>query len=75
MQLTGEGGHALEVFGGELVAKEAGRGAHGLFDDPRPLRDARDQLERRVALPVAPRQEPTIVASRSQRSAMSFPCA
>ena len=54
---------ALEVARGELVAEQAGRGAHGLLDDPAALRHARDQLEHAVAprgrlLAVAARQEP-----------------
>ena len=56
---------ALEVLGGEFVAEEAGRGAHGLLDDPGALCHARDQLEGVVTIPVAPCQEPATTAAHT----------
>ncbi len=58
----GQGCGALVVFGSELVAEEARRGAHGLLDDPGALCHPRDQLEGVVAIPVAPCQKPAITA-------------
>lgn len=58
--------HALVVFGCELVAEEAGCGPDGLLDDPGALRDARDQLERGIALPVSPGQKPATHSQDTQ---------
>ncbi len=73
---VGQGMYSLEVLGGELVAEEAGRGAHGLLDDPGALRDTGDKLEGavpplRCLLAVAARQEPARNSKR--RSAQCSP--
>lgn len=66
--------HALVVFGGELVAEEAGRGPDGLLDDPGALRDARDELERGVALPVSPGQKPATHSQDTQSASARILC-
>lgn len=67
-------GRSLEVLGGELVAEEAGGGAHGLLDDPGALGDAGDELEGVVAprlrIPAVPARQKSAVASAALRSSL-----